>query len=197
MKSLILLCCIVGSASLLADPPDTTITQDTVQSNDAINSPTSVMQNTQVNSGVTHDAYGGGVSCARSTLQAGAIQSFNGVYDEPQIFIGFNIPLGDSDCDIAAKNQISLVHQQTKALEERVRRDNESHAQEIKKRDLQYADLLAKVCLNFHGKLVAEKDSLMAKECQKYSPTVVKHGHTEADHFDEDRFTRVSGHSHD
>ena len=71
MKKLLLLftiLCVNVSAQ-----ESTSITQDTVQSNDAINAPTSVMQNTQVNSGVTFDSFGGGVTCARATFQAGLI----------------------------------------------------------------------------------------------------------------------------
>jgi sulfur carrier protein ThiS len=49
-----------------------------------------------------------------------------------------------------------------------MRRDNEHHKQEMKKKDLMYADLLAKVCMNFHGKVVARNDSVMAKECASY-----------------------------
>ncbi|MCH9735906.1 MAG: hypothetical protein K0U78_15360 [Actinomycetia bacterium] len=196
MKNLILAFTLLGSVPVLADPPDTNITQDTVQSNDAINAPTSVMQNTQVNSGVTHDAYGGGVSCARTTLQAGVIQSFNGVYDDPQVYVGFNMPLGDSDCDDAARGQISLTHQRTRALEEQVRRENESHEKEMKKLSLLYANLLAKTCMDWHGKVLAKRDSTMERECKTYSPTNIKHGHKEADSYDTENYNRVSDHSH-
>lgn len=199
MKKLILVGCLVGSASLFAaEPPDTTITQDTVQSNDAINAPTSVMQNTQVNSGVTHDSYGGGVSCARTTLQAGVIQSFNGPYDEPQAFISFNVPLGDdTNCEDAASKQISLTHQRTKNLEEQMRRDNESHEKEMQKLSLLYANLLAKTCMDWHSKVVAKQDSTLESECRTYSPLKVNHGHAEADPYDTSSYNRVSDHNHE
>lgn len=200
MKNLsLLLILVMGSVSAAEpiNPPDTNITQDTVQSNDAINNPTSVMQNTQINSGVTHDSYGGGVSCSRTTLQAGVIQSFNGAYDEPQVYVGFNMPLGDGDtCETAAQKQISLTHQRTMALQSQIKRDNEMHDQEIKKRDLQYADLLAKICMTWHKQIVAERDSTLESECKQYSPLYSKHGHKDADSFDKENFSRISDHSH-
>ncbi len=200
MKNLILLVCLVGSFSVMADDPtNTTITQDTVQSNDAINAPTSVMQNTQVNSGVTHDSYGGGVSCARTTMQMGAISSVDsGRYDTgTQLYVGFSIPLGsDTDCENAARKQTSLTHQRTMSLSEQMRRENESHGKEMQKLTLLYANLLAKTCMDWHGKIVAERDSTMEKECRIYAPTKIKHGHAEADHYDKEKFNRVSDHSH-
>lgn len=202
MKKLILAGILLGSAFVYADPAEvdsdtTNITQDTVQENEAINAPTSVMQNTQVNSGVTHDYYGGGVACAKTTLQGGLIQSFNGEYDEPQIYIGFNMPLGEgADCERAASKQASFIHQRTRSLEEEMIRKNESHDMEQRKSELKYADLLAKVCLNFHGKLLAKRGSFMDNECSVFSPTKVRHGHEEADKFDEVNYTRVADHTH-
>lgn len=198
MKKLSLIIFLLGSANLLADPPEnTTITQDTIQQNDAINAPTSVMQNTQVNSGVTHESFGEGVSCARTTIQGGLIQSFNGVHDEPQVYIGFNMPIGTGDsCEVASRKQTSLVHQRTLGLKQRIKNENELHEKQMREKDLLYAELLANVCIKFHGKLFAEKDSYMAEQCETYSPINVKHGHKKADKKENKRYKRISDHTH-
>ena len=195
MRFLILM--FVSCFAFAAEVVDTSITQDTVQTNDAINSPTSVMQNTQVNSGVTHDSFGGGVSCSRATLQSGVIQTFNGHNDSPQAFLSVSIPLGGrDDCKRAADAQVYFAQKRTEDLSERIRRENITHAKEIEEQSLRYADLLAKVCLNYHDKVVAEIGSTMEVECRKYSPTRVNHGHSPADSFDTQQFNRVSNHSH-
>ena len=165
---LLFLCGVVNASEL----DSTNITQDTMQQNEAVNSPTSVMSNTQVNSGVTFDSYGAGVSCARATVQMGAIGNVHGdsAYNTgTQLYVGINIPFGSgSDCKDAARTQTFLNKQRTIVLKELVRRNNEVHVQEMKKKDLMYADLLAKVCLNFSGKIVADVNSIMARECKAY-----------------------------
>ena len=150
----------------------TSINQDTNQKNSSINSPTSVMSNTQVNGGVTFDSYGGGVTCARSTVQVGAsgnVGSRNGYNTGTQVYVGVNIPFGSgADCKRAANAQLFLNKQRRLTLKELMRRDNEEHRHEMKRKDLMYADLLAKVCTNFHDKVVAASGSTMAKECKDY-----------------------------
>lgn len=171
----------------------TSITQDTVQSNDAINAPTSVMQNTQVNSGVTFDSYGGGVTCARSTFQFGVIGNVGGrsLYNTgTQAYAGINVPLfGGSSCKDAAQAQLFLNKQRRLTLTELMRRDNEKHVKEMLKSDLRYADLLAKVCKNFHDKLVAHKDSTMAIQCASYR--VIDHHKPK---YDTSEYLRIADH---
>ena len=171
----------------------TSLAQDTNQSNEAIVSPTSVMSNTQINSGVTFDSYGGGVTCARPTIQVGAVGNFNGQrkYNTgTQVYVGVNIPFGaGSDCESAARAQTFLNKQRRLTMKEVMRRANETHKHEMKKKDLMYADLLAKVCLNFHSQVVADNDSVMAKECKTYK--VINH-HKPS--YDPSSYTRVSGH---
>lgn len=171
----------------------TNITQDTVQSNDAINAPTSVMQNTQVNSGVTFDSYGGGVTCARPTFQFGVIGSVGGksLYNTgTQAYAGINVPLfGGSSCEDAAQAQLFLNQQRKLTLTELMRRDNEKHVKEMLKKDLMYADLLAKVCKNFHPQLVAQKDSTMAIQCASYR--VIDHHEPK---YDTSEYLRIADH---
>lgn len=193
MKNLTLIL-LLGSFSVMANDPtidNTSITQDTIQQNDAINSPTSVMQNTQVNSGVTFDSFGGGVTCAKSTLQMGAISSVDSRYNQgTQLYVGVNIPIGnDTDCEEAARKQNSLVHQKTMQLKSLIRNNNELHEQEIKKQNLLYADLLAKVCRNYHEVLVAKNDTTMAIECDKYR--VIDHHKPK---YDTNEYSRIGDH---
>lgn len=168
----------------------TSMTQDAIQQNESVNAPTSVMSNTQVNSGVTFDSYGGGVTCSRTTVQMGATSSINahsGYNTGTQLYVGVNIPFGNgTDCKNAAKAQLFLNKQRTLTLKELMRRDNENHKQEMKKKDLMYADLLAKVCMNFHGKVAARNDSVMAKECASYQ--VIDHHNAQYD----TNYSRVS-----
>lgn len=197
MKKLIIATSLLWSANLLADPTNAVLTQDTMQNNTATVAPTSVMQNTQVNDAITHDSYGGGVSCARATMNAGIVQNFNGEFDEPQVFVGFSMPIGgDYNCEDAARKQISLTHVRTMSLKEKIRRDNESHVSELRLADIKYADLLAKICMNHHGKVLAKRDTTMNQECKAFAPTKVKHGHEKADTFDESEYARIADHSH-
>lgn len=181
MKNVILLSVLVCSA--VSANEVTSMTQDTIQQNESVNSPTSVMSNTQVNSGVTFDSYGGGVTCSRTTMQLGATSSVNahsGYNTGTQLYVGVNIPFGDgSDCKDAAEAQLLLNKQRTLTLKELMRRDNENHKKEMKRKDLMYADLLAKVCINFHGKVAAHNDSVMSKECKGYQ--VIHHHNAQYD----------------
>ena len=185
---------ILISASTLATENDlTSITNDNVQANDAINSPTSVMSNTQVNSGVTFDSYGAGVTCARTTIQIGAIGNINGPsrYNTgTQAYIGVNIPFGSGqNCKDAASAQLFLNKQRTLTMSELMRRENENHRHEMKRKDLMYADLLAKACKYHHDKLVAANGSTMEKECSLYK--VIDHHRPS---YDEGDYSRVAGH---
>ena len=166
------------------------ITQDTNQQNSSINSPTSVMNNTQVNGGVTFDSYGAGVTCSRPTMQVGATGSVNnrGYNTGTQLYVGVSIPLGSgSECKKAARSQLFLTEQRRLTLRELMRRDNEEHKHEMKRKDLMYADLLAKVCINFHSQVVAATDSTMAKECKDY--LVIDH---HAPKYESTEYSRVS-----
>jgi len=193
MKTLILITALFCSSALAQDSDFNSITNDTVQANDAINSPTSIMSNTQINSGVTFDSYGAGVTCARTTIQIGAIGNINGhsrYNTGTQAYIGINIPFGDGqNCKDAASAQLFLNKQRKITMVELMRRENESHKHEMKKKDLMYADLLAKVCANFHDKLVAANDSVMAKECNSYK--VIDH-HKPS--YDINSYSRIADH---
>jgi len=193
MKYLFLIIILLSTSVFAAENDLTSITNDNVQANDAINSPTSVMSNTQVNSGVTFDSYGAGVTCARTTIQIGAIGNINGhsrYNTGTQAYIGVNIPFGSGqNCKDAAAAQLFLNKQRTLTMSELMRRDNENHKQEIKRKDLMYADLLAKACRYHHDKLVASNGSTMEKECSLYK--VIDH---HKPNYDPGSFSRIADH---
>lgn len=182
------------AGSALANNVDNdSINNQASQQNYSTSSPTSVMSNTQVNSGTTFDSYGGGVTCARATFNIGAVGTVDGHSNYnagTQIYAGVNIPLfSGKSCKDAAKAQLNIKRQQRLTMQEMMRRDNEAHKADMKKKDLQYADLLAKVCMNFHSKVVAQNDSTLAIECNNYR--TINHGEPE---YNEAEYSRVSGH---
>ena len=191
MKALILLIALTSVSSLAADGMANSMTQDAIQQNESVNSPTSVMSNTQVNSGTTFDSYGGGVTCARATWQMGAIGTAASKYTQgAQLYVGISGPIGSgSDCKDAAKLQNYLNRTRTQDLKERIRRTNLTHAADMKKQELLYADLLAKVCENQHSKVVALEGSFMDSACDTYK-TISHHKPS----YDTEKYHRVSGH---
>jgi len=192
MKNITIVAAIFSCATLANDDVNS-ITNDTVQQNDATVSPTSVMSNTQVNSGTTFDSYGGGVTCARATFNIGTVGTVggnSGYNTGTQIYAGVNIPLfSGKSCEDAAKAQLYIKRQQRLTMQEVMRRDNELHKANMKKKDLQYADLLAKVCMNFHDKIVAKNDSTLTKECIQYR--TISHGNPK---YDEGDYSRIADH---
>ena len=193
MKRLLLITAIASCNAHSNNVDNDSINNQASQQNYSTSSPTSVMSNTQVNSGTTFDSYGGGVTCARATFNIGAVGAVDGHSNYntgTQIYAGVNIPLFSSkSCEDAAKAQLNIKRQQRLTMQEIMRRDNESHKASMKKKDLQYADLLAKVCINFHSKVVAKNNSVLAKECESYR--VIDHGKPE---YSEIEYSRVSGH---
>ena len=192
MKNLLLITSIF-TCSAIANDTNSSIDNMASQQNYSTSSPTSVMSNTQVNSGTTFDSYGGGVTCARATFNLGTVGTIgghDGFSTGTQIYAGVNIPLfSGRTCEEAAIAQLNIKRQQKYTMQELRRRDNETHKAEIKRKNLQYADLLAKVCMNFHSKVVAKNDSVLAKECESYR--VIDHGKPE---YSEIEYSRVSGH---
>ena len=172
------------------------VTNFSDQDNDAVNAPTSIMSNTQVNGGVTRDHFGGGVACSRATLQIGTTYTDNESVEAGTVYAAVNIPLGDgSDCKNAASRHGAYVHERTMELKHEIVRKDERHAKDMRKMDLMYKDLLLSVCKNWHPQVgIAEKDPLFAK-CSIATPLREQHGHEGPDdHFKSGQFERVMGH---
>jgi hypothetical protein len=171
MKKLILILALTSLSAIADDEVYAgTMTQDAIQQNTASNAPTSVMSNTQLNGGTTFDSYGGGVTCSRATFQGGMIGNVKGQYRQgAQLYMGISVPIfsGD-DCKQAARTQTTLNEWRVTDLKEAIKQGKESHAEEIKRSKLMYADLLAKVCQNHHQKMSASVGSLMDLECDKF-----------------------------
>jgi len=184
---------LLSLASLSAMAETGVMSQNNAQENQSVNSPTSVMSNTQINGGVSHDSYGGGVNCSRTTWQVGAVGIANSNYQTgTQLYAGVTGTFGDEGrCKDAANAQIYLTRMKQRDLEQHIKRTNLTHAEEIKKQRLLYADLLAKVCENQHDKVVALDGSVLDSECDTYS-TISHH----SKEYDKTKFHRVSGHGH-
>lgn len=196
MKKILLGLALIPCISFGATVNNDSVNNFSDQENEAVNAPTSIMSNTQVNGGVTHDTFGGGVACSRATLQVGTTYTDNEDLEAGTVYAAVNIPLGSgSDCERAAERHGAYVHERTMELKHEIKRKDEIHTKTIRNMDLKYKDLLLAICSNWHPKVgIRESDPFFA-QCSIATPLKKEHGHKGPDdHFNYEEFGRVMGH---